>query len=688
MKNDTLFYKKKLEKAIIIKSQIMIFDFFDKRKEAMNCNICGNNCNIDRSKYMGKCKTNALKIARYGLHFYEEPIISGKKGSGTIFFCGCPLSCVFCQNEEVSRNLVGKEISVNELATIFRLLEEKNAQNINLVNPTHYVNEIIEALNIYRPKIPIVYNTHGFDSESTIEKLKGYVDIFLPDFKYYDDLIAKRYSKVENYRENCVKCLKKMREMVVDSYFEDGTMKSGMIIRHLILPTHYKDSCDVLKCIKEELPNTLVSVMSQYTPCNDLTNYKEVDRTLFTAEIQKVMKVVDDLMLEGFVQQKQSASCDFIPEWNFTNLYRKVIVCPDSFKGSVSAEEVTEIIANKLKNLETVKEIVKMPIADGGEGTLSVLMNKLGGTIFAEEVFDASNDKKSARYGITKENIAIIELSESSKLSEKSKQNPLKCSTYGFGQLILSALDKKVKKCILTLGGSGTNDGGMGCMTALGVKFFDINGNQLIGNAENLIKIAEIDLSNIDKRLKTCEFTIFCDVANKLLGEEGAANVYGRQKGLNDSEVKFVDEGLKNYSDKISEIFNKDYANVNGSGAAGGTGVSLISFLSGKIRSGIEGVLSLYNFDKEVIDADLIISGEGKLDEQSFMGKVISGVLRHNKNAKVVAICGKCDLSKEFLKEKRVTCYQLIKYGEVEDCIKKPKPYIEKAVDDIIKDYL
>lgn len=286
----------------------------------MNCTLCGNNCQIDREKHFGKCKINTLKIARYGLHYFEEPIISGKNGSGTIFFCGCPLSCVFCQNHPVSKNMVGKEITVNDLAKIFEKLEKLGAHNINLVNPTHFVPEIIEALNIYRPNIPIVYNTHGYDSVNTIESLKGYVDIYLPDFKYYDNSLAEKYSNVKNYKDTALLSIKKMREQVKDQFFDNNIMKSGLVIRHLILPTLYKDSINVLKLLKENFPTTTISIMSQYTPCNNLSKHPEINRKLFSAEISRVEKVAEQLGINGYIQEKSSASCDYIPSWDFDGL--------------------------------------------------------------------------------------------------------------------------------------------------------------------------------------------------------------------------------------------------------------------------------------------------------------------------------------------------------------------------------
>lgn len=284
----------------------------------MICNLCGNYCGVDREKSVGRCgvKEN-IKIARKGLHMYEEPCISGKEGSGTVFFCGCSLKCPFCQNYPVSRNQTGKEITPQELADIFRSLEDMGANNINLVSPTHFVREIAKAVEIYRPKVPIVYNSHGYDSPEALEIMNGIVDIYLPDFKYFDDELALKISGVKIYRETALEALRIMRSQTKDEYDDRGMMKSGMIIRHLILPKHYTDSINVLKCIKERFPETLVSVMSQYTPFGNLKNFPELNRKLFSAEIERVQNVATELDIKGFFQDREAVGESFIPKWEY-----------------------------------------------------------------------------------------------------------------------------------------------------------------------------------------------------------------------------------------------------------------------------------------------------------------------------------------------------------------------------------
>ena len=282
----------------------------------IKCNLCGNKCNINREKVTGVCNVPSLKIAKYSLHHFEEPVISGTRGSGTIFFCGCSLACVFCQNFEVSRNTVGKNISIQTLVDIMKELEDGDAHNINFVNPTHFANEILEALSIYKPKIPTIWNSHGYDSLQTIKDTKGLIDIYLPDLKYVDSNISKKYSGVENYFDIAKDSILEMRKNVVD-LIDDGIMQQGLIVRHLILPKQYHDSLAVLSFIKENLPTTTVSIMSQYTPFGDLTNYPEINRKIFSGELARVQKFAVDNNLMGFSQSRSSSSEEYIPQWDY-----------------------------------------------------------------------------------------------------------------------------------------------------------------------------------------------------------------------------------------------------------------------------------------------------------------------------------------------------------------------------------
>ncbi len=287
--------------------------------ESEICNLCPRKCNINRNKNVGFCGvSNTVKIARAGLHFWEEPIISGESGSGTIFFSGCNLKCVYCQNYEISKQAFGKEISVERLAEIFKELENKGANNINLVTPSHYVTQIIEALKIYKPKVPIVYNTSGYDSVEEIKMLEGWVDVYLTDLKYYSKELSKKYSSAENYFEVATKAILEMVKQQPKNIYENGLLKKGVIIRHLVLPNNYKDSFEVLNWIKNNLgENALVSIMGQYTPCYNAKNFEEINRKLKPIEYKLVLNYFQKIELKnGFMQSLDSADESYIPPFN------------------------------------------------------------------------------------------------------------------------------------------------------------------------------------------------------------------------------------------------------------------------------------------------------------------------------------------------------------------------------------
>lgn len=287
--------------------------------ESEICNLCPRKCNINRNKNVGFCGvSNTVKIARACLHFWEEPIISGESGSGTIFFSGCNLKCVYCQNYEISKQAFGKEISVERLAEIFKELENKGANNINLVTPSHYVTQIIEALKIYKPKVPIVYNTSGYDSVEEIKMLEGWVDVYLTDLKYYSKELSKKYSSAENYFEVATKAILKMVKQQPKNIYENGLLKKGVIIRHLVLPNNYKDSFEVLNWIKNNLgENALVSIMGQYTPCYNAKNFEEINRKLKPIEYKLVLNYFQKIGLKnGFMQSLDSADESYIPPFN------------------------------------------------------------------------------------------------------------------------------------------------------------------------------------------------------------------------------------------------------------------------------------------------------------------------------------------------------------------------------------
>ena len=287
----------------------------------MKCEICPRQCGINRLKQSGYCnQTEKVRISKVMFHHYEEPIISGEehqKGSGAIFFTGCNLKCEFCQNYKISHQNKGKNISIKKLANIFKKLERKGALNINLVTPTHFTNQIIDALKIYKPNIPIVWNSNGYELDGSVEKLKGYVDIFLVDLKYMNNEIALKYSKASNYVENAKSAILKMREIQPNDIIENGLMKRGMIVRHLILPGYSADSVKCLEFIKNELGReTIVSLMSQYYPCYNAQKHNEINRRISLLEYKRVVNyALNSGMTNCYTQELDSANEKYTPKF-------------------------------------------------------------------------------------------------------------------------------------------------------------------------------------------------------------------------------------------------------------------------------------------------------------------------------------------------------------------------------------
>ena len=289
----------------------------------MICNACPRGCNVDREVSLGYCKSpEKFKLARASLHYWEEPCISGKNGSGAIFFSGCNLGCVFCQNYEISHGCKGVEVSDEDFVRIMKRLVDEGANNINFVNPTHYSLQLLRVLEKYKPPVPIVYNTSGYDSVETLKMLDGAVDIYLPDFKYIRPEKALKYSKAEDYPQVAEEALAEMKRQVGDDVFdENGIMQRGMIIRHLVLPSNTNSSISVLDYLAENFGDTYISVMAQYVPCGNLTEYKEINRRLTQREYDKVVNHIFDLGLQKvFVQELESAVTDYIPDFDLTGV--------------------------------------------------------------------------------------------------------------------------------------------------------------------------------------------------------------------------------------------------------------------------------------------------------------------------------------------------------------------------------
>lgn len=290
-----------------------------------SCRLCPRECGADRYTGTGFCGCGAgLRAAKAYLHMWEEPCISGTRGSGTVFFSGCNLKCCFCQNYKISHENHGKDIYDTRLAEIFLELQDQGAHNINLVSPTPYVPQIISALDLCLGKlyIPIVYNTGGYESVETLKLLEGYVDVYLPDFKYYDNALGEKYSGVKNYFETVKAALEEMYRQTGPCHIEDGIIRRGTIIRHLALPSHRDDSVRVLEWIAENLPRDgiLISLMSQYTPFYRSLEHKEISRRISTFEYNYVLDKAEALGLNGFMQKRSSAREEYTPDFDLSGI--------------------------------------------------------------------------------------------------------------------------------------------------------------------------------------------------------------------------------------------------------------------------------------------------------------------------------------------------------------------------------
>lgn len=288
------------------------------------CTLCPRECKVDRG--LGKtgfCKVpNQIKVSRAALHFWEEPCISGEEGSGTVFFSGCNLRCAYCQNRKIAEGVYGKEITVDRLAAIFLELQSKGANNINLVTPSHYVLQIIKALDIAKKKgllIPIVYNSSAYEKVETLKLLKGYVDVYLPDFKYMDSALSSQYSNAADYSKVAKKAIEEMvLQIGLPEFNEKGIMKKGVIVRHLVLPGYMGDSKKIIKYLYETYKNTIyISILNQFTPLENLERFPEINRKLTEKEYEEVVDFAIELGVEnGFIQEGDTAKESFIPNFD------------------------------------------------------------------------------------------------------------------------------------------------------------------------------------------------------------------------------------------------------------------------------------------------------------------------------------------------------------------------------------
>lgn len=290
----------------------------------MKCNICPRECNADREIEKGVCGMPwDVYLARAEKHYWEEPPISGKNGSGAVFFSGCSLKCVFCQNFGISHEKFGKKVSLERLREIFFELYEKGAHNINLVNPTHYTLQIKEALSENKPPIPVVYNCGGYEKVQSLKMLDGLVDIYLPDYKYISPDRAEKYSSAANYGEAVIEALKEMKRQCPENVFnEEGIMQKGMIVRHLILPKNTNQSLKILDSIKENLgTDTHISLMAQYTPMGKLDTVPELQRRITAREYEKVVSYALEIGFDNiYTQDYSSATEEYIPSFDLSGV--------------------------------------------------------------------------------------------------------------------------------------------------------------------------------------------------------------------------------------------------------------------------------------------------------------------------------------------------------------------------------
>lgn len=363
----------------------------------------------------------------------------------------------------------------------------------------------------------------------------------------------------------------------------------------------------------------------------------------------------------------------------------KIVIIPDSFKGSASSMEVCSCIERGILKVFKNADIKKIPVADGGEGTVDSILYAAGRNIKKVNVKNPEGKIIEAKYGVINKEKAVIEMAEASGITlvDDNNRNPLKYSTYGTGELIKDAVNNNIKEILIGIGGSATNDCGIGMANALGYKFLDENNNELEPIAENMIKVASIDDSNVDKRIFDIKINVACDVRNPLYGENGATAIYGKQKGVTEDSFDILDNGLKNIARIVKEKFNKEIDYIEGSGAAGGLGGGLVAFCNANLKSGIDAVLDIIDFEDKIKDASLIITGEGAIDGQTKKGKVPVGVARRANGIPVIAIVGDIRDGAEAVYDMGIVSIMpaLKRAMPLDEAIKNSKTLIEDAAE-------
>ncbi len=330
----------------------------------------------------------------------------------------------------------------------------------------------------------------------------------------------------------------------------------------------------------------------------------------------------------------------------------KIVVASDSMKGSLTSAQVAASIANGIHSVIPSADVLEVPIADGGEGTTEAIIGAMNGQLVEVNVQGPLGYSVLAHYGIAADT-AIIEMAQAAglELVPPHFRNPMNTSTFGVGEMIVDALNRGCRHIIMCIGGSATNDGGLGMLRALGARIYDIYGNELPGSGSSLPQVAKINLDNFDKRLSLCSVDVACDVDNPLHGPNGAARVFARQKGADDTMIEVLDVGLQNYGELLRTITGRDIASLPGAGAAGGLGAALVAILHANLKRGIDVVLDTIHFDTIIQGAQLIITGEGHIDLQTLSGKAPLGVLQHGLKAHipVIAVAGQTDHQQQLL---------------------------------------
>lgn len=369
----------------------------------------------------------------------------------------------------------------------------------------------------------------------------------------------------------------------------------------------------------------------------------------------------------------------------------KLLLASDSYKGSLSTMQVAEQIKKGVRKVFADAQFMCVPVADGGEGTVEAMVSSLGGEYRSIEVTAPDGRRIQAKYGVLPEHKVVLEMAAASGLPliPKEERDVMSATTYGTGELIRAALGEKCSQIYIGIGGSATNDGGLGMAQALGYSFLDKDGKEVGFGGKELERVVKIDTTNVDKRLKEMELIVMSDVTNPLCGELGAAAIYGPQKGASPQEVVELDKGLKHFAAVIKEQLGMDLLDMPGAGAAGGLGAGLVAFAGAKIKSGIDAILEVSHFEEKLNWADIVITGEGRIDRQSAFGKAISGISRmaKKKEIPVIAVSGSIEYGAEIIYEKGVTTMEaaVCKPMHIDEAIRNADVLVENAVERVMR---